>query len=137
MECKKLLNINYETLTRDELLATIKEITMRLHTHFRKHIGFEQACYPAQIFEASLSVNAEELSIYEREYWWNIIKKVMKNLRSSEQLFVIHRGNKWFVLFNTQEAKQYCGMLDNTITALGNSQKKARKWVRNQSWRNI
>lgn len=133
----KLLLIDYDQLSREEMVATVGEIANRLHTHFRNHIGFENATYPVEIFENVIGVDPDSLSIYKKEYWWNIIKKIMSRLRYSEDLFVIHRGQKWFVLKSENEANDYRTMMTRTARALINSTKKADKWVRNKSWTEI
>lgn len=133
----KLLLIDYDNLSPNEMVATIGEITNKLHVIFRKHIGLENSISPVEIFEGVMGFDPIEMSIYKREYWWNIIKKVIKQLKSSEQLFIIHRGQKWFVLKSPEEASQYKNQMIQCANALIGSSKKADKWVRKKSWKHI
>ncbi len=134
---KKLLLFDYNQLTREEMLATVKEIIERLFKHFKHHIGSENSTTPHEIFVAIIGIEPDDVSIYKREYWWNVIKSIMSKLRSSEDIFIIHRGTLWFVLQTQQESNQYKEILDRSILAMQKGKVKADKWVRNKSWRNI
>ncbi|MEK0348004.1 MAG: hypothetical protein QQN44_06710, partial [Nitrosopumilus sp.] len=79
----------------------------------------------------------EEVGIYKREYWWNVIKKMMSSLRKSENLFIVHSGQKWFVLQSENELEHYKRSLNGVIIGLKNTMTKAEKWVTNKSWTKI
>ena len=134
---QKLLLFDYNQLTREEILATLKEITVNLQKHFKRHIGFDNGTSPYEIFEAATGLDPNKLSIYKKDYWWNIIKKILSVQRSSEELFVVHRGHVWFVLQNVEECKQYESQINRTIEGLKDSKIKARHWVKENKWRNI
>ena len=119
------------------MLATVKETIERLFKHFKHHIGSENSTTPHEIFVAIIGIEPDDVSIYKREYWWNVIKSIMSKLRSSEDIFIIHRGTLWFVLQTQQESNQYKEILDRSILAMQKGKVKADKWVRNKSWRNI
>ena len=133
----KLLFIDFNRVETKELIATTKEITDRLFIHFRQHIGADNPTNPQEIFKVVLEVEADSLSIFKREYFWGVVKRVMCNLRSSGDLFVIHRGNQFFVLCNKRELGLYKNQLDNSIKNLKKGKKRAENWVRGEKWRDI
>ena len=132
---QKLLLFDYNQLSREEILATLKEITVNLQKHFKNHVGFANATSPHEIFEVVTGLDPNTLSIYKREYWWNVIRKTMSKLRAAEDLFIIHRGQNWFVLQTKEECTQYKTILDRSIQGLKDSKIKADKWVENEGWR--
>ena len=134
---KKFLLIDYDQLKVSEMVATVKEITTRLFRHFKDHVGKDESTSPVDIFEAVIGLHPEEVGIYKREYWWNVIKKIMSQLRKSEDLFIVHSGQKWFVLQSTEELSGYKRNVKNVIRGLENSITRAERWVQNKSWQNI
>ena len=134
---KKLLLIDYEQLSREEVVATISEMTVRLFELFKYHIGVDESLSPVEVFEQVIGIHPEQMSIYKRDYWWKIIRRIMSQLRSAEELFIIHRGQKWFVLKDEFECRGYKDMLDRDIKAIKNSKKKADKWVKEKRWQHI
>lgn len=129
--------IDYDQVPREEIIATLREITLRLFSHFRHHVGAEEPTSPAEIFEYVMGISPEAVSIYKREYWWGIIKKIMSQLRGAEELFVVHRSSSWFVLKEQDEAEHYKNILRRDIEAFKRSMKKADRWVLEKRWRNI
>lgn len=119
------------------MVATVKEITTRLFAHFREHIGKEESTSPVEIFEAVIGLHPEEVGIYKREYWWNVIKKMMSSLRKSEDLFIVHSGQKWFVLQSDNELINYKHGLNSVIIGLKHTMTKAERWVAERKWTNI
>jgi len=132
---RKLLFVDYESISQEELIATLKEIRERFMKHFRFHVGLENATFPTEIFEAILDTKPEELDMYKRDYWWKVLKNVMRNLRKEEELFIIHRGHKFFVLQTQEESEQYKKMLRQDIQGMIKSMKKADKWVKEKKWK--
>lgn len=133
----KLLLINYEQLSREEILATLMEIRENLKLHFRWHLGEEEPTSPAEIFEKVLRINPQEMDTYKREYWWNVLKKVMSGLRKDGELFIIHRGHQYFVLRTQEEANYYKNQIKKMITGMHESMKKADAWVREEKWKKV
>ena len=129
--------IDYNQITNKETIVTIKEITERLIKHFREHIGLEESTTPRDIFTAVMKINPEDMSIYKREFWWNIIKRITGSLKKEDILFVIHRGQKWFVLLTEDELDYYKKMQDRHIASMEKSKILATEWVRLRKWENI
>jgi hypothetical protein len=133
----RLLLINYESLTREELISTIEEIEGRLRKEFKFHIGEENAISPVGIFEKCLDIPMESLNIYLKSFWWRVIQGVMRNLRHSGDLFIVRRGHHYFVLKTHGEAGYYKRQLRKNIEACERSMKKADEWVEKQKWKDF
>lgn len=126
---KKILLVDIEQLNVEELLATIKEIRFKLRVLFRLHIGFENATSPVEMFYEVYGVNPDSLNPYERSYWWRVLQKVMSQLRHNNDLFIVHKGHKYFVLRTHQEANYYKDILRRNIINMEKSMKRADSWV--------
>ena len=132
-----LLLIDYECLSREEQIRTIHEMRVRLKDIFRHHIGKEEFITPVNLFTEVFGVNPENLDIYKTTYWWSVLKKVLRGLRSDRTLFVINNGRKLYVLHSQDEANMYKRKIDKDIIAMGKSKVFADEWVRNRLWREL
>ena len=133
----KLLLTDYEQIEIKDLLATIKEMRQRLKILFKFHIGFENSTSPAEIFNNVFEVNPETLDPYMRSYWWRVLQKIMGALRHDSDLFIIHKGHKYFVLRTGEEAKYYKSCLSRTIVGLKQSMQRADEWVKERKYLQI
>lgn len=129
------LRAGYGNLTEKQTVLTHKELVLRLKHLFRQHIGDSNAITPYDLFSEALNIDARTLSIYEREFWWNIIKATLRELRSRGELFVVNKRFKLFVLQTEQEEIQVEKLIDRHIENLKNVKVQARNWVRDKKWR--
>lgn len=134
---KKKLDITYGNLSQDEIMASLLEIKKKLKLLFKFHIGEEEATNPFDVFEEVIGISPLFLDIYKRGYWWNIIKKVIKSMRSTNELFIILKHNKLFVLSNMKEAEYYAKLIDTDIKNLRKAKKRAIEWVVKKRFRNF
>lgn len=132
-----LLLTNIESVTEEEALMTVKEIAENLIIIFRNHIGEENAIKPVELFENVYGRNPFNMNIFEKEYWWNILKNILRHLRNQDKLFVINKGSKLFVLKTTQEATDFKKKIDLSIVKMQEIKKRADSWTRNKKWRGI
>ena len=130
----KLLLTDYEQIEIKDLLATIKEMRQRLKILFKFHIGFENSTSPAEIFINIFEVNPETLDPYMRSYWWRVLQKIMGTLRHDNDLFIVHKGHKYFVLQTQEESNYYKNCLKRTIIGLEKSMQRADAWVRERKY---
>lgn len=131
-----LLN-DYNCLSDSEVIKTLEQIGEKLIKIFKNHIGSENSITPVEVFESIFMVNPSYMDIFKRTYWWNVLKTILRKLRSEEKLFVINRGGKLFVLQTQEEANGFKGKIDRDIERMKELKKKADKWVRNKKWKNI
>lgn len=127
----------FENLDEADVIASLHEIKKKLREIFRNHIGVNNSIHPTDLFELVYGVNPENLNTIKKEYWWNILKKILRGLRYEETLFVIIRGSKLFVLQTKKEAEDYKIEKDRHIENLEELKKKATRWVTEEKWRRI
>jgi hypothetical protein len=132
---RKRLFVSQNEVPNSEMFATNKIIREKLRKFFRSHVGREEATNPVQIFEQVLEMDPYEIDIYRREYWWNLIKKEIKNLR--REVFIVHRTDRYFVLKTDEEAKSYGIAMDKSIQNIQESKRRANEWVREKKWKNF
>ena len=131
-----LLRTDYECLTQDEALRTILEIKKKLREIFKNHIGDENSISPVVLFERVYGVNPLFLDIFKKNYWWNVIKLVIRQLRKDD-LFIINKGSKLFVLKTQEECDMFKKRIDMDILRLENTKRLASEWVRKEKWRSL
>ncbi len=133
---KKLLT-SFSSLAIANLEATEKEIRDRLKNMFRFHIGEEDYTNPAEIMREVFSLSEEQLNSwrpYKLSFWWEVVKKVLRLMRRTSELFVINRGGRYFVLSNEKECGYYKKMLNRDIENMKASMKRAEEWVREKKY---
>jgi hypothetical protein len=134
---KTILLTDYECLSEELVLSTLEQMSDRLKIVFRSHIGKENSITPMELFTKIYGVNPMELDVFKRNYWWNVLKAVLKNMKRNNMIFVINKGRKLFVLHSYEEAREYEQKVDRDIKSLKENKKKAYEWVRHESWKEI
>jgi len=104
---------------------------------FANHIGKDNATNPFDLFVLVYGFSPMDLDVYKRQYLWNLIKIVLKELRHEGELFTIFRGNRLFVLCNNEELDAYKKRIDTHIINLNNLKSIAEDWVKTQKWHSI
>ena len=112
------------------MLLTLMEIKNKLKRIFHFYKGEDNAITPHELFENIFNINPENIDIYKREYWWNVVKLCLRQLRSTNELFIINKRTKLFVLKTESELINFKNMINQDIKALNNTSKKAEKWVK-------
>ena len=113
-----LLMTDYACLTEQEILRTVYEIRIKLKEIFRQHIGQENAISPFQLFEEIYGISPNNVDIFKKNYWWHIIKIILRQMRHDNECFVINKPHSLFVLKSKQEATDYKARCDREIEAL-------------------
>jgi hypothetical protein len=132
-----LLFIDYNTLERSEVLKTIEEIQKKLISIFSNHIGKENSISSSELFKEIFSVEPAKVNVYKRAYWWNVIKKVISELRKYEIVFIVNQGHKLYVLQSLEELKEVSNQIDKSIEGLKLSKIKAQDWVKEKKWKKL
>jgi hypothetical protein len=125
------------TSPNEEILDSKTQIKMKLRRIFKSHIGETNSISPFELFYQTFNIKPQELNIYKRNYWWNIIKYILRQMRRDNELFTIIKGSKIFVLSNQGELEYYIKVSNNHIKSIENLKKNARKWVENRSYKKI
>lgn len=104
---------------------------------FKNHIGEENFISPVELFTKIYGTDPSRFDIFRRNYMWNAIKGILRQLRNDEVLFVINKGTKLFVLKSVQEKEDFKKKMDRNIEQLKSLKVKADSWVNNKKWKKI
>lgn len=118
----------------EEILDTEAQIRIKIKKVMIHHIGIENSINPVDLFVYVYGVRPEELNVYKRNYWWDMIKAVLRQLRRENDLFTIIKGSKIFVLSNDMELEYYIKVSNNHIKSIENLKKNAREWIKKKKW---
>jgi hypothetical protein len=134
---EKLLLIT-NNADEDDKARDLEQIKKRLLRFFKYHIGAENSATPKEIFKVALQIEDPSLiPFFERAFWWEQLRKVMRELRYMDEAFIISRGRRYFVLKTQEELKDYKEARDQTIKAHKNLKVMAEDWVRGQKWKKL
>ena len=131
------LLVSYQDLSQDEALASLTKIKEKLRSFFRNHVGNQQPATRMEIFTAVYGISPYALDIFRRNYWWSIIDKIMKELRRKDEVFIIRRGDKHYVMKTESDSNYYKGICDRDVTNLERAKDRADNWVAKKKWRNF
>jgi hypothetical protein len=134
---RKMLYVDFNRLQDDEVIRTIKQIREKLIAVFRYHIGKENSITPAELFLEVYGINPAMNDIFKREYFWNVIKAVIRQLRKEEDCFIINNIHNLFVLQSREELKNYEKRINQHIENLENDKIRAREWINKGKWRDL
>lgn len=121
--------------TEVEILMTETEIAKRCKRIFKSHVGVANAISPFQLFEKVYGVSPQKLGRFKAEYWYLQLKKVLRYLRMTNELYTTFRGRKVFVLQSKEELAFTQHVIDRHIGALKVSRSNAEKWVKDELWK--
>ena len=136
-ESKSKLNLSYATAGREEKLKTPEQIKDKILNIMRYHIGKEDSISSVDLFISVFGVSPFELSIYKREFLWNMMKKILHNLRSDMILFTVVNVYNVYVLKTQEELELYKNGINARIKALLFHKQKAVKWVEEEKWKEV
>ena len=134
---KKILFLDFNCIERDEVIKKIKEIKEKLLKIFKNHIGKENAINPVELFEQIYNVNPFIIDIYKREYWYNILKAVIRQLKKENSCFVIITQYQLYVLHTEEELLAYRKKSDNHIKNIEDDKTRATEWIKNKKWQEL
>lgn len=132
-----VLLTDYECLSNEEMLDNIEHIETKLFSIFKYHIGNENPITPYELFVHIFRMSPYEMDVFKRNYWWNVLKTVMRKMRTQGTLFIINKGAKLYVLKTYEEANEFKDKTDRNIKALNNLKSVADQWVREEKWRRL
>lgn len=116
------MKIKVNTSVKDGIVADLKKI-------FKNHIGIKNAITSEELFFRVTRTHANDVDYYEREYKWNLIKRILGKLRKEGELFVIMGASYHYVLNSEDELDAYKSKIDSTVKGLNAMKKKAEAWV--------
>lgn len=121
----------------EELNRNYDELRKKIKSIYRYHIGKENSLSSYDLFVKVYNRSPEDFNVFKREYMWNILKKVIRNMRSTNELYVVFSGQKSFVLCSKEELIYTKKTIDRHIESLVRLKKNASIWYKNEMWRNF
>ena len=131
----KEIQIPISSVEKAEFNQMIDKLLRNIIKLMSKSIGSDNAVSPEEMFEYVYGVNPNTMNSFKRQYYWTFLRKILRELRKKEILFVVIRKNKVFVLKTQEELKDYNKFIDRTIQSLKDVQAKATRWVNNESYK--
>jgi len=81
---------------------------------FSEHIGEEKGISSRDLFKEAYDVFPETLPKYELFFKVICLQRALNYLRRKTYAFVVHKGDKYFVVTNKEEAQDYVNKLNST-----------------------
>lgn len=135
METKSKKRLNLVTQKKHKKEISVSDIKQRLKALFKTHVGDQNSISPYEIFEYVFKKSPESVDIFERNFLWNILKRIMTAMRTTNECFIVHSGIfRFFVLQSNEELKHFEKITDNHIRTLRLHKANARIWVEKKMW---
>jgi hypothetical protein len=131
---RKRLQLSFNQVQRNDVIATEKEMRDRLMSVFRFHIGREYSISQYELFSEIFRKDPLSIDIYKRCFYWSVLKRVLNGMRKDLSLFVAYKRDKFFVVADKEDAKFYKGIMDNNIKNMCEAKKRCDEWVRKKLW---
>lgn len=132
-----LLLTDFDSLTEEEVLSSLTDMRKKIRDIFKSHIGQGNSISPVELFQQVYGLNPTYLDIFKKNYWWGILKMVLRSLRKDDTLFIINEGTKLYVLQTQEESEKFKRRIDTDIKNLKNIKLKADDWVRHKRWKSL
>lgn len=113
------------------------EIDKKVFSVFKSHIGKANEISHYDLFEKLYGLPAPQVEVFKRIYLWNVIRKVLRRLRSEGSLFVIMGTHSCYVLQTAEELRYLNLAINNHIKGLNDMKTKADEWVKGEKWRKL
>lgn len=103
----------------------------------RNHIGKSNAITPKELFIKVFGRNPDDLHVFEKNFYWNLILILLHELRKENRCFVINRVKHLFVLETQEECNDFIKRMDSVIKAIEFTQDRGIKWVNEKRFKNM
>ena len=135
---KKLLVLSsLELMSLQKRQEILRELTQKLKTLFKEHIGEEESLFMKEIFYEVIGEDMNQLDGYLSFYWASILNTLIRKLRASDEIFIIKRSKVYFVMKTQHESTYYKNLMNRDIKNCENAKVRADNWVRNKKWEHI
>lgn len=131
------LRMGVSEIGEEEAQKFVKGLKTRICKAFKGHVGESKAITPYDLFIKVFNVNPDMVDIYKRTYWWNVVMRILHDMRKDGSMFVINKRKYLFVLKSKDESDGFRRRLDATIRAIENTQDRADDWVKSRKWKSF
>jgi len=117
--------------SKEHFIETFED---RIIKFMSKHIGMENQVSNQSLFEYVYRTLFHRFNIYQRFYYWSIIKKIIHKLNFSGKMFIVIKKNSSYVLKSEEELAKFKNRIKNSIIGLKLLEKKAIEWVEDKKY---
>lgn len=134
----KILTINYKSnVDVENIQSNIHNLKNKIVTIFKNHVGIENGLSGWELMEKLYGYKLNEMNDYERFYYYNIVKRLIRVLRKDRLMIIVNQKRKFFVLQSMSEYINLRNLLNRDIKNMERLKDDAYNWVRLEKWRNI
>jgi hypothetical protein len=124
-------------IKEDSIIKTII-INDALSELLKNHIGEENAIKIFELFEKFYNVPFEVFDVYKARYLWDIIKKLLKDMRRTNELYtIVKTDSSVYVLKTVEELNEHKTKIERHKNNLERNKQNAIIWVNSQKWRTL
>lgn len=123
--------INRQVIDQPQVL---KEVLISI---FKYHIGEQNFISPYDLFVRIYGKDPFTFDVFKRMYLWDLIKKQLAELRSTNSLFTILKHGKIFLLRTEEELQGVHDRNNKHIEALKKLNINATEWVKQEKWKRL
>ena len=135
---KQIISFNYkQNIDVDEISENISDLRTKLIKLFKHHIGFEEGLTGWELLEHIYKDKFYAMNDYEKFFYYNILKIIIKKLRRERVILIINQKRKFFVLKTMEEFLKLSSLLDRDIKSMEKLQEDGYEWVVKEKWRNL
>jgi hypothetical protein len=123
---------------KSERKLTREQADKRLIEILKNHIGEENAIKIFELFEKFYNVPFEVFDVYKARYLWDIIKKLLKDMRRTNELYtIVKTDSSVYVLKTVEELNEHKTKIERHKNNLERNKQNAIIWVNSQKWRTL
>ena len=125
-----------QTLWVAQKKLTIAEFIKLIKKIFANHIGEENAISLLDLMRKFFP-DIDTWEFYKQYTYLSITQKAISKIRRTENVFIINKNGKYFVLKTQQEADFYKNILKKDIIGMNKSIIKADEWIKLEKWKKL
>lgn len=136
---RRSLNINYKSnVDTENIPSNVFDLRNKLISIFKKHIGSGNGLTGWELLEKIYGVGGlEEMNDYEKFFYFNIIKRIIRVLRKERVMIIVNQKRKFFVLQTINEYQILKNLLERDIKSMEKLKDDAWDWVAQEKWRKL
>lgn len=134
---KRRLLLHIANVDEEDIKQTVDAIVKKIFKVFKYCVGKDNGIEVRELFRRIYDVDPDEIDVFKRGYYWNVLKHLLTKLRSEESLFVVNEGTIYYVLHDEKELETFQKRLNVIRKNLDSVEEKAKLWVRKKKWQNV
>jgi hypothetical protein len=129
---KRKFKITYDNLELREIIIEESEIRKKIFVIMKEHIGVENKISAYELFVRIFSQYPMTLDSYIRYFWWDVVMKIIRQMRRDCDPLIVSRKEKFFYVL--QSEKEFLNYNSELINEMKKAQERAKDWVSQKKW---